>query len=116
YFHLENPVDAAIFRTEYRWLAPATRPVILEMRHEYEDLFKQLVAECMADGALRPGDVTVTAYLLLGVPSTFTPWYRRDGPLSEQAMSEVIIAFALEGARGERFDEYVEVGVMSDGV
>jgi AcrR family transcriptional regulator len=67
----------------------------LARRRDFDRAVADLVAEAQAEGALRTdADPVVVARLLFGTINSLTEWYDPTGPVTPDALADVILAFA----------------------
>jgi len=90
-FHVEFCAQQAfgttIGKTDMRDLTPEHRAQYIEMRHEYERQFVDLIRWGIAAGEFRKVDPKLTAFAIIGVGLTVGRWFRPDGPLTAQEIA-----------------------------
>jgi TetR/AcrR family transcriptional regulator, cholesterol catabolism regulator len=75
------------------------REAFFRRRDDFERLFRQVVMQAVADGALRPMDAGIYVKTLLGAQNWVGVWYRPEGRLSGEDIAARMVAFLIEGAR-----------------
>lgn len=88
---------ATVFFHEWRFLDGERRQRILAKRDRYEELFRRIVADGVAEGAFRPVDVKLAARAVLSIVNWFYHWYRPDGPLSAEEIADRFADLVLAG-------------------
>ncbi len=92
---------------EARALTAAQNRKVTRKKREYFDFLRATLQEMKEAGKLRDVNLTVAAFSLLGMINWLSRWYRAEGALNEQHVSEAIVDIALNGltrpaARGGR--------------
>lgn len=96
-----NPIT--IVTDEVAGLAPAHRRAIEKRKRVYLDLVRDTLKELRDKKKLAEVDVTVAAFSLLGIMLWLSRWYRPNGKLSQEAVTEEVTRIALGGLlRSER--------------
>ena len=70
------------------------------LRHDYEILFRTVVAEGVADGSLRDVDVVLTTRVLLSSLNAVDAWYRKSdvrGAAGIGALAEAVVDLVIRG-------------------
>ncbi|MCS6944696.1 MAG: TetR/AcrR family transcriptional regulator [Sutterellaceae bacterium] len=83
---------------EWRRLPASYRRRLIAVKDRYDALWQQLIAELIAQGALR-GDPKLARLLILGAVNFAATWYRRNGPLSIDQLAHATTEFFLTPAR-----------------
>jgi TetR/AcrR family transcriptional regulator, cholesterol catabolism regulator len=83
-----DPDNAIVFHHEWRCLSPERREVIAAQRREYEGYFRRAIADGAAAGIFHIDDPKFAALLPLSLGNWLYQWYRADGQLSPQEISE----------------------------
>ena len=80
----------------YEWnaLSPASQKPLLEMRARYEALWEGVLAAARGQGLLRH-DPFIWRRLVSGAISWTRMWYKRNGPVSLDALAEMTLEMAL---------------------
>ena len=63
----------------------------------YFDLVRDTLAELKSAGRLRPVDLTVGAFSVLGMILWLPRWFRQDGRLTQEQVANDIAKMALNG-------------------
>ncbi|HEX5467398.1 MAG TPA: TetR/AcrR family transcriptional regulator [Candidatus Limnocylindrales bacterium] len=88
---------AAVFLHEWRFLGPQRRAEMLRRRDAYEATVRELIAQGIADGSLRPVDPRLTAAALLSALNGIAAWYRPDGPDDPATIGQAYADLFLRG-------------------
>jgi AcrR family transcriptional regulator len=91
----EQPGAATVFVHEWRGLGGERRNAVLARRDRYERRWRQLIEQGVAEGAFEAVDPAVAAAFLLASLNGIATWYRPDGRLSPEALSEAYAALAV---------------------
>jgi AcrR family transcriptional regulator len=97
---LQNLDDMIVFFRSLHMLPEDRQTQIRAERRAYQDQFKALVEEGMADGTFRtevPADIVVHYYL--SAVNQLGSWYRPDGPLTPTQVGEEYTKLLLAGLR-----------------
>lgn len=78
-------------------LPPASRRKLRRLKAEIDGVFRRLVEQGIAEGSIAPCDPKLAAFTLAGAISWIGRWYRPDGALSAQAVTEQCIAVLMQG-------------------
>lgn len=91
-----NPLTIVV--DELAGLTPAHRKVIERRKRAYVDLLRGTLDELAADGRLNPGvDTTAAAFAIIGAVMWVARWWRPDGQLSLEGVSERAAVVMLSG-------------------
>jgi TetR/AcrR family transcriptional regulator, cholesterol catabolism regulator len=90
---------AAVLLLEHRSLDPEYHDRHIPRRDRFERLWRDLIQEGVANGFFQAVDPSMTARALLGVMNWTITWYRPDGKLSIQQISDQFAALFLDGLR-----------------
>jgi len=82
---------------EIRALPPASRKQLEERMRVYFDLVRDTLSELKSAGRLRPVDLTVAAFSVLGMILWLPRWFRQDGRLTQEQVANEIANIALGG-------------------
>lgn len=80
----------------YEWnaVSPDKQRELLALRESYEGFWLQVLADARAQGLLRH-DPFVTRRLLAGAIGWTRNWYKRNGPLSLEQLTDLVLEMAL---------------------
>jgi AcrR family transcriptional regulator len=84
-----------VVRDALEHLDDDTRASQLAILRDYEELFKGLIRDGVASGEFDVADVTSVAYAVMGLGESIVHWYKPDGRLSAQQVSEEYADLAL---------------------
>jgi AcrR family transcriptional regulator len=94
--HLQVPDAARVADGELRSLDVQARREMVALRDRYESYFREALAEGVAEGSFSSGlDVPVTAMAIITMATSTLVWYRPDGRLSAEEVSDRLSASAL---------------------
>jgi TetR/AcrR family transcriptional regulator, cholesterol catabolism regulator len=95
---LDHIDEARTFLNEARALEDDHRSPVLDARNRYEAVFRQVLADGVADGTFRAGlDVRMATIYLLSILNALDRWYRPDGDLDRPALVASLVSFVLDG-------------------
>lgn len=103
--HLEviaqEQASATVFFHEWKFLPEEKRRQVLAWRDAYERLVQEVVEEGVLAGVFRVENPRLATLFLLSALNWTYQWYRKDGPLSLEELSEEYARLALSalGAR-----------------
>ena len=98
---LEEHADlAAVLLLEHRSLDPEYHQRHIPRRDRFERLWRDLIQEGVESGVFHVADTSMTARALLGVMNWTITWYRPNGHLSIEQISDHCAALFLDGLRG----------------
>jgi AcrR family transcriptional regulator len=87
-FMTSDPDHAVVFHHDWRFLPPVRRERIAEQRRAYEGFFRRAIADGVQAGVFAADDPKFAALLPLSLGNWLYQWYRSDGPLSAQEISD----------------------------
>jgi TetR/AcrR family transcriptional regulator, cholesterol catabolism regulator len=96
--HVDVVVDnidvARTFLNEARMLDPSYRSRIVEARDHYEEGFRSVIREGVAEGSFRPSVEPKTASIfILSILNAIERWYRPDGELDRTGLVTELAGF-----------------------
>ena len=92
---LRNQRHIAIFAREEKNLAPEDFNRISEMRREFDRELVQLLNDGVAAGEFRIADVRIAALAIGGMVSWVYVWYRPEGRLTQDQISDELVSLIL---------------------
>lgn len=102
-FHATHPRNSYVGNVELRFLSPEHREEAIRLRGEVEAIFKDRVQACIAAGYLpMDTEVTVTAYLLLGLGTSVPGWFDESGPLKPSDVARAANDLVFHGLQDRR--------------
>jgi AcrR family transcriptional regulator len=90
-----DPGEASVFVAEWRHLSGDRRAQILDRRDAYEERFRSVVRDGMADGTFALTDPALAATFLLSALNGIAGWYRPDGRLSADRIADHFVDLAV---------------------
>ncbi len=96
-FHADRLKEAVVADTELRSLEGDDLQLILEMRDNYEGMFRAIIIEGQKAGELRATDARLTTRAILGAITDVANWYRPKGRLTLNAISAEYVGLFFEG-------------------
>src|SRR5207253_2774241 len=88
--------------SELRSLNREQRNRIVELRHEYEDLFRAALADGVRQGKFDLLDVQVVSSGILALATSVSNWYSPRGRLSLDDIAQIYIGLVLGGISRSR--------------
>jgi AcrR family transcriptional regulator len=95
----ENADLAVVLLLEHRSLDPQHRERHISRRDRFERLWRELLQEGISAGVFREIDPGLAGRALLGIMNWTITWYRPDGPLPIETISDQFAALFLDGLR-----------------
>jgi AcrR family transcriptional regulator len=89
-----DPGEASVFVAEWRHLSSDRRAAILERRDAYEERYRAVIRDGMADGTFALTDPALAATFLLSSLNGVAAWYRPDGRLTADRIADHFVDFA----------------------
>lgn len=92
---IDNIDVARTFLNEARMLDSSYRSRIVDARDHYEEGFRAVIREGMAEGSFRPDvDPKIASIFILSILNAIERWYRPDGELDRDGLVSELTAFA----------------------
>jgi AcrR family transcriptional regulator len=113
--HALRQAETVVVDTELRSLSPERRGRVIELRDEYEDLWRSVIEKGRASGSFHVPDPSVARLALLQMCSGVANWYSPDGGrgLAEIAEIHARMCLATLGAEPEpdlpSADHYIDL-------
>jgi TetR/AcrR family transcriptional regulator, cholesterol catabolism regulator len=99
-FYAEHLDECFVANSELRYLNGGQREEIVALRDEEQELFEELIAEGVEQGAFRTPYPAQAAIAILTMCAGVTVWYRTEGPLTPADVGERYARFALAIVEG----------------
>lgn len=96
-----NPSAATVYFQDWRHLSPARRPAVRRRRDEYEQLWRTIIVQGLADGSFAGVEPRMAATACLSLCNWTYQWYDPDGPLSPEAIADQFSDLLLRGLQSE---------------
>lgn len=90
----------AVFLTEWRFLTGERLEAVLRLRDQYEELFREILAEGVRIGRFQVADATVARMAVLSVLNWAHQWYRPGGRLAPEEAADHLTELLLTGLMG----------------
>jgi TetR/AcrR family transcriptional regulator, cholesterol catabolism regulator len=90
-----DPERSSVFVTEWRHLSPERRAAIAARRDEYEQRFRDTIADGIASGTFAATDPALAATFILTALNGIATWYRPDGRLGPDRIADHFVDLAL---------------------
>lgn len=87
--------EASVFVAEWRHLSMDRRLHILDRRDAYEERFRAVIRDGMADGTFAMTDPAIAATFLLSALNGVATWYRPDGRLTADRITDHFADLAI---------------------
>ena len=98
----EQPDLSSVLLFEYRSLEKEFYKRHIRNRDMFEKMWRDLIKEGIDSGQLQSESVSMTVWALLGVMNWTITWYRPDGNLSTEKISDLFTNLFLDGLRRKR--------------
>jgi AcrR family transcriptional regulator len=98
----EQPDLSSVLLFEYRSLEKEFYKRHIRNRDMFEKMWRDLIKEGIDSGQLQSESVSMTVWALLGVMNWTITWYRPDGNLSTEEISDLFTNLFLDGLRRKR--------------
>ncbi|MEV0390923.1 TetR/AcrR family transcriptional regulator [Nonomuraea sp. NPDC050643] len=82
-------------RTELEVISPEARAALIELRDEFEQLWRDIIEEGISDGSFAPEDPAIVRISILRMCNGVVLWYRPDGRLTLDEISDIVFRQAL---------------------
>jgi AcrR family transcriptional regulator len=96
-FHGRRSREVFVGNSELRSLSPARRTRIIELRHEYEMVFRKELEDGIRQGKFLPVDVQIISYGILAMATSVSTFYSQRGRLSLEEIAGIYSAMVLRG-------------------
>lgn len=97
---LDNHDVVRTFLNEARMLDSEHRSLVITARDGYEQAFREVIADGMADGSFRRDvDPKMSSIFILSILNALERWYRADGELDRDELVDRIDRFVTSGLR-----------------
>jgi AcrR family transcriptional regulator len=93
--------NAAVFFHEWRFLSPELRVQVVAWRDRYEAHFRAAIEDGADSGAFCVDDPKLAAIFVLSALNWSYQWYRQDGEMDLDALTERFTALALNALNAE---------------
>jgi AcrR family transcriptional regulator len=87
---------AAVFY-EFYSMRPSDREKIQRRRRGFDNIFRQLVSEGIADGSIAPCNPKLAVFWFMGSISGITRWFDPKGELSGEEIADAFVSFITHG-------------------
>lgn len=95
---LDHSDEVRTFLNEARALDVRHRLQVVEARDRYEQAFRTVIKEGAADGSFNSDlDPKVSGIFVLSILNAVQRWYRSDGALDRDQLTEEVHSFAVSG-------------------
>jgi AcrR family transcriptional regulator len=95
----DQPDLSSVLLLEYRSLEKELYKKHIHNRDKFEKMWRDLVREGIDSGQLHSKSVSMTVWAMLGVMNWTITWYRPEGKLSTEEISELFSNLFLDGLR-----------------
>lgn len=93
----KSPEGAAVFLREDRGIGESYIARHMQLREQFEILFRTIIEEGITSGEFHQIDVPITVHALLGMVNWMTRWYRPQGRLSAEQIVDIFSDLLLFG-------------------
>jgi AcrR family transcriptional regulator len=91
-----------IGRLDDRELSPKARHDVRSRKRDIDRQFRAFIAEGIADGSIRPCNIQLTTFAILGALNWIGHWYRDDGSATPDNIADEFAARLTEGLASPR--------------
>jgi AcrR family transcriptional regulator len=99
--HIKNVtenIDATrILFEQLHALPPRTRQSIENKEREYDHALQAILLEGVEDGSFNIDDVNITSYAIIGLCNWTYHWYKPDGRLTSEQISDIVVNLIEKG-------------------
>ena len=96
-FHGQRAREVFIGNSELRSLNRSQRTRIVNLRHDYEQVFQNELEDGIRQKKFLAVDVQITAYGIIAMTTWVSAWYSARGRLSLEEIAEIYTAMVLRG-------------------
>ena len=96
----ESVKEGKIFFLDEEHLSPEGNEINLQLQRQILGIYLRELRALQSLGLIRPKSLTVTSFNVLAVINWCLRWYRPDGPMSLEDVSDEVVAFVLHGVLG----------------
>ncbi|WP_084965877.1 TetR/AcrR family transcriptional regulator [Thermoactinospora rubra] len=82
-------------RSELEVISPEARAELVALRDEFEQIWRRVIEDGVADGSFAPEDPVLARFSIIQMCNGVALWYRPDGRLTLDEISDVISRQAL---------------------
>ncbi len=100
-YHGDHRLEAAISDSELRGLIPENREEIMDLRDQYEGLFRDILRRGNETGAWNVHE-KLAGFIILSMCTGVSVWYRSDGPIPLDHIADFYADFVLRSLRKTR--------------
>ncbi|GJL99434.1 MAG: TetR family transcriptional regulator [Methyloligella sp.] len=101
-YNIKRPDEVFIAYMELRSLEPDEFKLIEELRRQYEDELKKIIAKGIKENSFKVEDAHVTAMATLAMLTGINTWYRSGGRLSQKKIEDIYVNMVLRSVGCER--------------
>lgn len=94
-FHAERRIEARVGLTELQSLEEGGRRLVVALRDEQEQMFRDVVQRGADDGVFRTPHVREAARAVVNMGTAVAMWFRPDGAVSPSALAQTYVDLAL---------------------
>lgn len=84
-----------------KYLEPKLLKKYIEQRDKYENIFRDLIQQCIDDGVLPPLNVKVASLLILSMLNSIQEWYKDTGPYTVEQITDFAVNFIIDGLKSQ---------------
>lgn len=92
-----QPAASAVFQTEWKHLSEPFLSDFLQLRNAYENHFRDILSAGNASGEFKIADEKMATLMLLSSLNFVHTWYKPEGKLSPEQISETLTHMLLNG-------------------
>jgi len=99
---IEETTAVTVFNDEWRHLSEPYLSDFISMRKDYENRFRKIIQEGIAEGELQNINAEVMLYSLLNSVHWLHKWYKPEGKIKAEELEKDIIEMMMKGIADER--------------
>lgn len=97
-FASEHPESTKIININSDQLSNQRRIKVIELQRKIYDIYMNELKNIKKDGLLKPVNLALLNFVILGMLSGFYRWFDKEGPLSEPELAEQTVEIVFKGA------------------
>lgn len=87
----------SVYLADENELEPEKRAYVRSLSREYEQVYRQVIEEAVAEGSFRKVNVPVVVRAISGMCNWLSQWYRPDGAMTAEEIGDVFFDLVVEG-------------------
>lgn len=100
-YHIQNPCETYVTDAELRSLNGSNYKRMVRKRDEYENIFIEILEQGARSGTMNINNAKLSSIAILQMCTGVNYWFRKEGPLTAEAVADHYVDFILWGALGK---------------